>query len=108
MAGSADGQGAAEVITVWICVVLNVAAGCPGMNGTEFFLCKAQAMCNLCERTLNRVCLEILGTLIAGERDWGGACADPGVGIEVVDGEENDEMGEKGMLRFGAALRHRG
>jgi len=78
------------------------------MNGTEFFFCKAHAMCNLCERTLNRVYMEIPGTLIAGERDWRGACAAPWVGIEVVDGEENGEVGEKGMLRFGAALRHRG
>ena len=78
------------------------------MNGTKFFFCGAHAICNLCERALNRVCLEISGTLIAREGDCGGACAGVGVGLKVVDGEESDEMGEEGMLRDAAALRHRG
>ena len=109
LAGSAGGGGEVEVIIVWLCVVVEVAAGCPGMNGAEFFFSKAHAVCNLCERTLNGVCLEISGTLIAGERDFGDARAYTGLGIglEVVDGEEGDEMGEEGMLRDAAALRHR-
>jgi len=107
VAESAGGWGAVEIIIVLIYVVLKAAAGCPGMNGSELFFCKAHAMGNLYERALNRVCLEISGTLIARERDCGGACAGLGVGPEVINGEEGDEMGEEGMLRDAGALRHR-
>lgn len=112
VAGFAGGRGAVEVVVVivvvWSSVVVKVAAGCPGMNGTGFLFCKAHAMGNLCERALNGIGLEVSGTLIAGERDCGSACLGLGVGLEVVDGEECDEMGEEGMLWDAVALGHRG
>ena len=109
LAGFAGGRGAVEgVVVVWFSVVPEIAAGCPGMNGSEFLFCKAHAEGNLCEGALNSICLEISRALIAGERDCGGARAGLGVGLEVVDGEKRDKMGEEGMLRDAATLLHRG
>ena len=105
LAGFAGGRGAVEGVIVGFSVVPEIAAGCPGMNGSEFLLCKAHAVGNLCEGALNGICLEISRALIAGERDCGGGL---GVGLEVVDGEKCDKMGEEGMLRDAATLLHRG